>query len=342
MANSSMEEETPEVSAQVGEQTKKIQAPTAIADRQETIRDQIRRVPFRLTGNWLIGSTIVAVGPAALIEGTPAVGRQAVVTATRGADGVVTAAKIVIHEPQPTPAPRFGYVLSPFGALAALSVFLPLTLLIYDYLPGYGGATILMTEILCFGAYAFAYMGKRSLWEGALRRSVRGARGTNMRAVAAGALGISLFLGFFVAMGGLTELDEWLPELLTRFALPLLKMAVYLGFTLFCSIMAALQYMAGLEGRGAYLRPLNLHPDVDLAGIGMGSIESGLGIPAGVEWKIIERKSLPSGGVWFILQWMETTIRALPNGERKEILQEKTYEVNLSVGGQVISYAERT
>ena len=341
MANSSMVDDIPAVPAQDGEKPKQIEAALDGEDRSELIRGHIRRTPFRLVGNWLIGSTIVAVTPSSLIEGRPDVGREATVVASRSADASLRATRIDIREPKRKPAPRLGYLLNPFGTLAALTLLLPVALALVPYLPDYGTLTIIMTEMICIGVYAFAYFEKKALWERTLRQRVRGTRGVNVRSLAVGALGISMVVGFVAAMGGVRDLREWLPGGLYRFVVPPMQMLVFFGITFFFSIMAAMQYMAMLEELGSYLRPLYLQSHVDPVGLGMQSLEAGLGIPADAGWKIVERRRLPSGGVWFILHWMETIVRVLPSGERKEFLQEKRYEVEFSASGQIVSYAER-
>ena len=231
------------------------------------------------------------------------------------------------------------YVLSILGLLAILTLFLPLA----PILPELGRKTKAMSVIICLLIFMSVYMQKRALWEGELKKSVRGAAGRSIRSIALLVLVASLGLGFFLASDGASYIKQLLPGPFTaKFLIPPLQVGTFAGFTFSFSIMAALDYMSRLEQAGIYRRPPYLRPEVDLPDLSADLLRTNLQIPEGVSWKIIQRERTPSGGVRFIMSWIEEVEKTTSKGESVKLIQERKYMVHLDVRGKITSFREQT
>jgi hypothetical protein len=229
------------------------------------------------------------------------------------------------------------YFTNVLGAISALTLVLPLL----PILPELGRKTQIMAIVMSLLFLMGVYMSKRALWEGELRKSVRGASGSSMRFTAMLILFASLAAGFFLAADGVGLIKEWLPgALTTRFIAPILQVGVFSGLTLAFSIFAALDYMAGQERAGAYQRPPHLREEVDLPDLAADLLRTNLQIPTGTAWKINYRERTPGGGVKLIISWTEEIERTTSQGESVKLLQEKKFAVDLDVKGRILSFRE--
>ncbi len=232
-----------------------------------------------------------------------------------------------------------GYIFSILSLLAIGTLFLPLIPVLSEL----GRRTKVMSVIVCLLIFMSVYMQKRALWEGELRKSVRGATGRSARLTALFVLVASLGLGFFLASDGASYIKRLLPGPLTaKFVIPPLQVGTFAGFTFAFSVMAALDYMFRLEQAGVYRRPPYLRPGVDLPDLAADLLRTNLQIPEGVSWKIIQRERTPSGGVRFIMSWVQEVEKTTSKGESVKLIQEKKYMVNLDVRGRIVSFREQT
>ncbi len=228
----------------------------------------------------------------------------------------------------------FGTVL---GQITILTLLLPLA----PILPDMGRKTTVMAEVICALAFMFLYKQRRSLYEGELRKGVRGAAGVSMKSIAILALAAAMVVGFFLASDGAAYLKQILPAILvTKFLIPPLQIFTFAGTTFAFAAMAALDYMAKLEEAGHYTRPDYLREDTDLPTLAAKVLRANLQVPEGAEWKIVEREKTRSGGVKLVIAWMQEVTRTTSKGEAVTFMQEKRYKVELDVKGQVISFAE--
>jgi hypothetical protein len=301
---------------------------------------KVQRVPFRLVGNWLIGSKIVRVSPATLLEGDPTVGSTVTVMAERSGEGAIRARRIRAFPVQAVAEPKLAFLTSPMGFLALVTLLLPILALI-GFVPGYTPRGILITEIACVSILGAAYGARRWIWRLDLRRRVRGAGMLNIHLLAVGLLGISVVLFFFAVFGGLGHFLELLPSPLGWYVVAILQISLFAGVTFFFSVRAALNHTAYLETIGALRRPLYLREDIDLVQLGIGETLEQLGVPEDAEWRLTERKPLPDGGVWFVISWLETRTQRAPDGSEKKIERERSYEVSLGASGGIKSFAPR-
>lgn len=239
---------------------------------------------------------------------------------------------------QPLPV----YFLGTFGLLGLASLLLPVLMWAYPFLPDVSARTLVMAEIICVMIFAYCYMYKQAIWEGELRRSVRGAQGQSVKMLATLALLWAMGVGFFAAVDGTSYLRALLPTLLEKLTVPPLQISILAGITGFFSIMAALEHMSKLERAGLYRRPPYLRPEIDLPDLAIERLKENLRIPAGEAWKIIERVRTPSGGIQFTLFWTEKVKRIKPDGESVEFTQEKRYVVELDVRGSIVSVKEKS
>lgn len=243
-------------------------------------------------------------------------------------------------QPADHPKRRPDYFTMPLGIVATATLLLPVIMFFYDILPDYSVKTKIMSLVVCLLLFFFAYMYKRTLYEGGLKRSVRGAKGINWQQVAFGSLIVSLGFEFLLALDLFKTLEKLLSDwpFLFKLLIRPIQIAALAGPTLSLSILAALDYMDMLEKAGGYERPLHLRSDVDLPDLAIGLLKENLRIPDDAEWKIVEREKLPTGGLRFVLSWEEEVERALPNQKEKvNFTQEKRFEVELDLAGKIVS-----
>jgi hypothetical protein len=231
------------------------------------------------------------------------------------------------------------YLLSVLGVISALTLLLPLL----PILPDIGRKTQVMAVIVSLLFFMGTYMQRRALWEGELRRSVRGAAGRSVRFVAMLTLVAAMAVGFFLAADGASFIKDLLPGILsTRFIIPILQIGTFAGLTFTFSILAALDYMSRLERSGAYQRPPYLREEVDLPDLAADLLRANLRIPNGVTWKIDSREQTSSGGLKLTISWIEEVERTTSRGEVVKLLQERKYVVQLDVRGRILSFRELT
>ena len=231
----------------------------------------------------------------------------------------------------------WSYFMSMLGVISALTALLPLL----PILPDMGRKTQVMAIIMCLLFLMGVYMQRRALWEGELRKSVRGASGHSARFVALIILFASLATGFFLAADGASLIRELAPGALTsRFIVPILQVGTFSGLTLAFSIFAAIDHMARQERAGLYQRPPYLREEVDLPDLAADLLRANLQIPVGTSWKISSRERTPGGGVKFTLSWVEELERTTSKGESVKLLQEKKFVVDLDVKGRISSFRE--
>ncbi len=236
-------------------------------------------------------------------------------------------------------APVPSYFQTILGQISILTLLLPLA----PILPDMGRKTTVMAEVICALVFIFLYKQRRSLYEGELRKSVRGAAGMSVRTIAILALAAAMVVGFFLASDGAVYLKQILPTVLvSKFIVPPLQMFTFAGVTFAFATMAALDYMAKLEEAGQYPRPDYLREDADLPTLAAKVLRANLKIPDGIEWKIVEREKTRSGGAKLVIAWTEEVVRTTSKGEMVKLVQEKRYRVELGVKGQIISFAEIT
>jgi len=234
-----------------------------------------------------------------------------------------------------TPTPSYFHMI--WGQITILTLLLPLA----PILPDMGRKTTVMAEVICALVFVFLYQQRRSLYEGELRKSVRGAAGISIKKVAILALAAAMVVGFFLASDGASYLKQVLPTVLvSKFLVPPLQIFTFAGTTFAFATMAALDYMAKLEDAGQYRRPDYLREDADLPTLAANVLRANLKVPDGVEWKIVEREKTRSGGVKLVVSWTEEVTRTTSKGEIVKLVQEKRYRVELDVRGQIISFAE--
>jgi hypothetical protein len=98
--------------------------------------------------------------------------------------------------------------------------------------------------------------------------------------------------------------------------------------------------MAGQERAGIYQRPAYLREEVDLPDLAADLLRTNLQIPNGTSWKINYRERTSSGGVKFVISWIEEIERTTSKGETVRLLQEKKFAVDLDVKGRILSFRE--